>query len=88
MTSDSWHVLGAGAIGCLFASALQHAGCPTTLLLRQGRDGTPVTVTVEREGAVSGIELKFEDGKVTKRFEKLSEAILSKYEDAFAELAK
>lgn len=31
---------------------------------------------------------KFEDGKVTKRFEKLSEAILSKYEDAFAELAK
>jgi antitoxin component of MazEF toxin-antitoxin module len=30
----------------------------------------------------------FEDGKVTKRFEKLSEAILNKYEDAFAELAK
>lgn len=31
---------------------------------------------------------QFEDGKVTKRFEKLSEAIMSKYEDAFAELAK
>ena len=30
----------------------------------------------------------FEDGKVTKRFENLSEAILNKYEDAFAELAK
>lgn len=30
----------------------------------------------------------FEDGKVTKRFEKLSEAIMDKYEDAFAELAK
>ena len=30
----------------------------------------------------------FEDGKVTKRFETLSEAIMNKYEDAFAELAK
>jgi antitoxin component of MazEF toxin-antitoxin module len=30
----------------------------------------------------------FDDGKVTKRFENLSEAILNKYEDAFAELAK
>ena len=30
----------------------------------------------------------FEDGKVTKRFENLSETILNKYEDAFAELAK
>jgi antitoxin component of MazEF toxin-antitoxin module len=34
-----------------------------------------------------GVKL-FEEGKVTKRFEKLSEAIMSKYEDAFAELAK
>lgn len=57
MTPDSWHVLGAGAIGCLFASALHHAGCPTVLLLRQGRDATPVTVTVEREGSASCVEL-------------------------------
>ncbi len=57
VTPDSWHVLGAGAIGCLFASALQQAGCPTTLLLRQGRDATPVTVTVEREGSASCAEL-------------------------------
>jgi hypothetical protein len=34
-----------------------------------------------------GVKL-FEEGKVTKRFEKLSEAIMGKYEDAFAELAK
>jgi 2-dehydropantoate 2-reductase len=55
--ADSWHVLGAGAMGCLFASALRQGGCPTTLLLRDGENTTPVTVTVEREGAVSGIEL-------------------------------
>ena len=30
----------------------------------------------------------FEDGKVTKKFEKLSNAIMNKYEEAFAELAK
>ncbi len=34
-----------------------------------------------------GVHL-FEDGKVTERFEKLSNAIMTKYEDAFAELAK
>ncbi len=54
---DSWHVLGAGAIGCLFATALQRAGCPTTLLLRQGYGAAPVTVTVEREGSASSAEL-------------------------------
>lgn len=31
-----WHVLGAGAIGGLFASLLQEAGTPCTLLLREG----------------------------------------------------
>ncbi|MEO8360666.1 MAG: AbrB/MazE/SpoVT family DNA-binding domain-containing protein [Vicinamibacteria bacterium] len=34
-----------------------------------------------------GVKL-FEDGKVTTRFEKLTETIMDKYEDAFAELAK
>ncbi len=57
MTADSWHVLGAGAIGCLFASALQQAGCPTTLLLRQACGAAPVRVTVEREGSASSAEL-------------------------------
>ena len=31
-----WHILGAGAIGGLFASLLQEAGTPCTLLLREG----------------------------------------------------
>jgi antitoxin component of MazEF toxin-antitoxin module len=55
------------------------------------RKGMSVEVTIHPQTrAVTirpGVRL-FEDGKVTKRFEKLSEAILNKYEDAFAELAK
>ncbi|MDH4041210.1 MAG: hypothetical protein OEV88_11205, partial [Gammaproteobacteria bacterium] len=35
-------MLGAGAMGCLFASALRQGGCPTTLLLRDGENTTPV----------------------------------------------
>ena len=34
-----------------------------------------------------GVRL-FEDGKVNKKFEKLSEAIMNRYENAFAELAR
>jgi 2-dehydropantoate 2-reductase len=34
MTHRSWHVLGAGAIGSLFASALHNSGAPVTLLRR------------------------------------------------------
>jgi antitoxin component of MazEF toxin-antitoxin module len=55
------------------------------------KKGMSVEVTIHPQTrAVTirpGVRL-FEDGKVTKRFEKLSEAILNKYEDAFAELAK
>ena len=50
-------MLGAGAIGCLFASALQRSGCPTTLLLRQHCSAAPALVTVEREASVSRVEL-------------------------------
>ncbi|PLW82965.1 2-dehydropantoate 2-reductase [Kineobactrum sediminis] len=39
-----WHVLGAGAIGCLFASLLQQAGARCTLLLR---DDDPALETGE-----------------------------------------
>lgn len=35
MNRPHWHVLGAGAIGCLFATALQRSGLPVTLLLRE-----------------------------------------------------
>ncbi len=30
-----WHILGAGAVGCLFASALHRSGAATTLLVRR-----------------------------------------------------
>ena len=35
MIRPHWHVLGAGAIGCLFATALQRSGLSVTLLLRE-----------------------------------------------------
>jgi 2-dehydropantoate 2-reductase len=34
MTASHWHVLGAGALGCLFASHLRRAGATVTLVLR------------------------------------------------------
>lgn len=40
-----WHVLGAGAIGSLFASLLQEAGTPCTLLLREGDPDLAVGTT-------------------------------------------
>ena len=43
--ASSWHILGAGAIGCLFAGALQQAGCVCTLVRRSaaGDDTTAAT---------------------------------------------
>jgi 2-dehydropantoate 2-reductase len=46
-----WHVLGAGAIGCLFASALHRSGCATTLLVRDTKGQGSAPVVVERDGA-------------------------------------
>ena len=57
VTPADWHVLGAGALGCLFASALGRDGCPTTLLLRQGSSATHATVEVEHGGVSSRLEL-------------------------------
>jgi 2-dehydropantoate 2-reductase len=52
-----WHVLGSGAIGCLFASALQRAGCMATLLVRA--NDSPVSgpvnqtsIQIEAQGIV------------------------------------
>lgn len=44
MTRPHWHVIGAGAIGCLFATALQRGGLPVTLLLREFCGEVPVRV--------------------------------------------
>ncbi|MEZ5573698.1 MAG: 2-dehydropantoate 2-reductase [Halioglobus sp.] len=52
-----WHVLGAGAIGCLFAHALHHGKCETTLVLRQGSYPQGVAVVVERDNASSELSI-------------------------------
>jgi len=52
-----WHVLGAGAIGCLYAHALRRGGCDVTLLMRPGESARSLAVTVEREGVRSEIRL-------------------------------
>ena len=48
MTQAHWHVLGAGAIGCLFAVGLHDAGCQVTLVLRQPSTPT-VDLTLEND---------------------------------------
>jgi len=42
-----WHILGAGAIGSLFASQLHQSGCAVTLLSRQ-EQRDPVVLTIEQ----------------------------------------
>jgi 2-dehydropantoate 2-reductase len=52
-----WHVLGAGAIGCLFATALQRNGCSTTLLLRERGGKSSSSVLVQRRGAITEVQM-------------------------------
>ena len=52
-----WHVLGAGAIGCLFATALQRSGCSTTLLLRERGAKSSSSVLVQRKGAITEVQM-------------------------------
>jgi 2-dehydropantoate 2-reductase len=52
-----WHVLGAGAIGCLFATALQRSGCTTTLLLRERGGKSSSSVLVQRNGAITEVQM-------------------------------
>jgi 2-dehydropantoate 2-reductase len=42
-----WYVLGAGAIGCLYAQALQRSGSNTTLVMRSGAHPHSLPVVVE-----------------------------------------
>jgi 2-dehydropantoate 2-reductase len=45
-----WHVLGAGAMGCLFASHLRSADHQVTLVLRQSTAEKALPVRLERDG--------------------------------------
>lgn len=51
MGEPHWHVLGAGAIGCLFADALHNSGCKTSLVMRAGMRQKSLPIVVERGGA-------------------------------------
>ena len=50
-------MLGAGAMGCLFATALHRSDCATTLLLRASDTRETAQVVVERHGRSTAIEL-------------------------------
>jgi 2-dehydropantoate 2-reductase len=52
-----WHVLGAGAMGCLFASQLHSGGHPVTLVLRQASPATTLPVRIEREDSLYELRL-------------------------------
>lgn len=57
MGKFQWHILGAGAIGCLAAEALHRSGVDTTLVLRDGPRPREVPVVVERDGSRSEFRL-------------------------------
>ncbi|CAA0109631.1 2-dehydropantoate 2-reductase [Halioglobus japonicus] len=50
MQKPHWHVLGAGAIGCLFAQGLHRSGSTTTLVMRRGVTVRSLPVVVEHDG--------------------------------------
>lgn len=50
MSAQEWDVLGAGAIGCLFASAMAPAGLVSSLISRNPVGAGLCTITVERDG--------------------------------------
>ena len=52
-----WHVLGAGAMGCLFASFLRAAGQETTLVLRESPGANEVILKLERDESTDEIPL-------------------------------
>ncbi|TGD74037.1 2-dehydropantoate 2-reductase [Mangrovimicrobium sediminis] len=47
MSGRHWHILGAGAMGCLFARMLQGTGCEVTLLFREKPTDATGTIVVE-----------------------------------------
>ena len=57
MTDSPWHILGAGAIGCLFAAKLQRGGVPVTLLLRTSPAAATLPVVVASGGNSSELAL-------------------------------
>jgi len=57
VSATPWHVLGAGAVGCLFSAALARSGRPVTLVLRSAPATETVPVIVERDGLARELRL-------------------------------
>ncbi len=58
--TNCWHILGAGAIGSLFAASLHRAGVPTTVLCRSGRQherlvDEGIDISIDRNGITETI---------------------------------
>lgn len=65
MSNAHWHILGAGAMGCLMAARLHAAGCKVTVLLRQAQANQSVQLALEEGGARREITLPGSDAKDT-----------------------
>lgn len=45
-----WHLLGAGAIGCLYAGHLRSSGCDISLIMRKGKQPASLPIITEHGG--------------------------------------
>jgi len=64
--TNCWHVLGAGAIGSLFAASLHRAGIATTVLCRSGRQyerlrDKGIDISIDRNGITETITFPVSD---------------------------
>ena len=59
MSDAHWHILGAGAIGCLFAARLQQAQTRVTLLLREETAKGSVELLLEQDEEQQRLQLPF-----------------------------
>ena len=67
INAKGWHILGAGAIGCLWASHLSRVGQKVTLLLRsQSRLKKVLPLKLEEDGVISSIDVFAESGAENK----------------------
>ncbi|NQX88070.1 MAG: 2-dehydropantoate 2-reductase [Halioglobus sp.] len=66
-----WHIIGAGAIGCLFADALARYGCEVTLILRPDSATGERTVIVENDATCSAHALNTVSPKKSGSIERL-----------------
>ncbi len=58
MEAPHWYVLGAGAMGCLYADTLQRGGCQSTLIMRRGTSEKSLPLVVERDDSCSTQQMR------------------------------